>query len=327
MPPPISQSSESTYQLFTTDEIVDQPAGFLHEIVRALCTDDAVRTRASIILSKLLAKGDETLQLDASKSLLPPRVKVCLQCKQEFKEEENAEWACQFHNGYVEIRNKYWKNHDHNRDGPIDTPENRKYDPEGFQWSCCEDELNSPGCAHRSHRAAEEVEKVKESHPLEDNTEAGPQAKKVKLSLPKPTQKDAEPVAVPEGKLVCLQCNEAYWEGFNWPRSCWFHHGSLALDSGAKVWENFDYDNEDELDTEYMREEVPEGFVYECCGESGLSKGCKWGSHISNRNPPETGRTGTTEDTTHGANGDKKAQPATDFQDPISGETSGLSSV
>ncbi|KAM7218355.1 hypothetical protein V8F06_006278 [Rhypophila decipiens] len=219
MPPPISQS---THHLFTTEEIVDQPAGFLREMVRALCSDDAVRTRASILLSKMLAKGDEKLQLDASKPLLPPGVKLCLLCKQEFKEEENANDACQYHD-----------------DG---------------------DETTAKDSITGASGAAIIVAST-----------SG------KLNLPKPTQTDVKSKTVPEGKSVCLQCKELYWEGSNRPRSCWFHDGSLILDSGKEVWEMFDYDREDEIDNDEMREEVPEGFYYECCGESGLSKGCKWG--------------------------------------------------
>ncbi|KAM7195391.1 hypothetical protein V8F33_006732 [Rhypophila sp. PSN 637] len=259
--------------------------------------------------------------------------------------------------GMWKLGTSTWKNHNHNWDGPIDTPKNREYDPEGFQWSCCEWDLDSPGCEHGFHRAAKEVDKVKEGRPLEDSTEAAPEAKKAKLdgnettakdsitgasgaaiivantsgklNLPKPTQTDVNPKTVPEGRSVCLQCKELYWEGSNRPRSCWFHDGSLILDSGKEVWEMFDYDREDEIDNDEMREEVPEGFYYECCGESGLSKGCKWGSHVSNRNPPDTGRTGTMADmdTGRGANGDKKNQSVTDVQDLISGETSCLSSV
>lgn len=47
-----------------------------------------------------------------------------------------------------------------------------------------------------------------------------------------------------------------------------------------------DYDDLAEIDTEEMREEAPQGFTYLCCGETGLSKGCKWGTHSSTRDPP-----------------------------------------
>lgn len=145
---------------------------------------------------------------------------------------------------------------------------------------------------------------------------AGKLANQVPLNLnsaASPSKRDANPKpnTLPDGKKICLECKEEYWEDKNWPRSCWSHNGKLklpdpkmfdfqissmalirrlllagrlALDTTKPVWSNIDYDDEDELDTDEMREQVPEGFVYECCGESGLSKGCKWGKHFSS--PP-----------------------------------------
>ena len=53
------------------------------------------------------------------------------------------------------------------------------------------------------------------------------------------------------------------------------------LETSMPVWDTLDWDGEDELDTDEMREEYPEGFYYECCGDAGDSKGCTWGMHKS----------------------------------------------
>lgn len=58
----------------------------------------------------------------------------------------------------------------------------------------------------------------------------------------------------------------------------------MQLDLDADVWSSFDED--EELDNDEMREQCPEGFIYSCCGDSGDSKGCKWGTHRDTALPP-----------------------------------------
>jgi len=55
--------------------------------------------------------------------------------------------------------------------------------------------------------------------------------------------------------------------------------GSMSVNSDLPVWENVDWDNGDELDTDEMRQDHPEGFEYDCCGGAGNSVGCKRGEH------------------------------------------------
>ncbi|KAM7194469.1 hypothetical protein V8F20_007995 [Naviculisporaceae sp. PSN 640] len=330
MPPPISSSA---HKLFTTEEIVDQPAGFLREIIRALCADDAVRTRTSILLSQLQNGGQEQLEFYGDSNLtrqsntasttpisttnpLPRDVKVCTQCKKEFVPHETVDifnrlHECQFHDGHLYICSEYWEDWDPN-DGPIDTPFNRKHNPKGFRWSCCDSTLDeNDGCqtdlhvynvgamrkeTHRREKADEEVPPCKRLK-LRDETDmthdaitgasgaailtGPPQASTLGVQQTRPG-----PKTLPEGKKICVKCKEEYWEDKNWPRSCWFHDGYLDLNPLHEVWKNMDYDDESEIDTEEMREEVPEGFLYECCGETGLSKGCKWGTHSSSKDLP-----------------------------------------
>lgn len=123
MPPPLPPSP--TQNLFTTEEIVAQPAGFLREIIRALCADDIIRTRASILLAQLRDGGqgqgqlpvkssnkldpnsssagesDSDSETGAGKKPSPSATGVdrCLKCDEEFKHEENEKNSCQYHDG------------------------------------------------------------------------------------------------------------------------------------------------------------------------------------------------------------------------------------
>lgn len=55
----------------------------------------------------------------------------------------------------------------------------------------------------------------------------------------------------------------------------------MVLETSLPVWGSFDWDDWEVLDTEEMREDYPEGFYYDCCGDAGDSKGCRWGIHKS----------------------------------------------
>jgi hypothetical protein len=44
-----------------------------------------------------------------------------------------------------------WADHDENCHGPLDTKSNRRDYPEGFEWSCCDNSGDAPGCEETTH--------------------------------------------------------------------------------------------------------------------------------------------------------------------------------
>lgn len=53
----------------------------------------------------------------------------------------------------------------------------------------------------------------------------------------------------------------------------------MLLVRNSPVWESFDRDSEDELDTDEMRKHYHEGFEWDCCRGAGNSMGCKQTKH------------------------------------------------
>ena len=57
-----------------------------------------------------------------------------------------------------------------------------------------------------------------------------------------------------------------------------FHHpGELEVDYEGDFWADHDEDCHGTIDTNSMRREYPDGFIWDCCGKNGNSKGCKQG--------------------------------------------------
>ncbi|KAM0292246.1 hypothetical protein ACHAO9_003219 [Fusarium lateritium] len=90
--------------------------------------------------------------------------------------------------------------------------------------------------------------------------------------------------------FVCVQCDEAFSQEDNTETSCWYHPGargkktdaavgSLDVDDSEDFWADHDEDCHGEIDTWEMREEMPDGFIWSCCGKLGGRKGCTNGKH------------------------------------------------
>ncbi|KAJ4392695.1 hypothetical protein N0V85_006874 [Neurospora sp. IMI 360204] len=78
---------------------------------------------------------------------------------------------------------------------------------------------------------------------------------------------------------ICVQCDELFEEGDR-SKTCLYHPYDMELDEDAPGWIDWPYPDEI-YDTEIMRKENPDGFVYPCCealGSEGLV-GCKLGRH------------------------------------------------
>ncbi|KAL6704685.1 hypothetical protein ACN47E_007967 [Coniothyrium glycines] len=82
---------------------------------------------------------------------------------------------------------------------------------------------------------------------------------------------------------ICIQCNNEYNVLSNDKRSCIWHEGELEVDHEGDFWADHDERCHGTIDTDEMRREYPEGFIWNCCDESGENEGCKKSRHRPNR--------------------------------------------
>ncbi|RBR23563.1 uncharacterized protein FIESC28_03745 [Fusarium coffeatum] len=81
--------------------------------------------------------------------------------------------------------------------------------------------------------------------------------------------------------FVCVQCDEAFTNEVNTEEPCRYHPGELEVDDEGDFWADHDENCHGEIDTDDMREECPDGFIWDCCNELGGSKGCTAGKHMA----------------------------------------------
>lgn len=59
--------------------------------------------------------------------------------------------------------------------------------------------------------------------------------------------------------------------------------GYLEVDDEGGFWADHDEDCHGKIDTDEMREEFPDGFRWDCCGQTGDAEGCHRGAHQSDQ--------------------------------------------
>jgi hypothetical protein len=106
---------------------------------------------------------------------------------------------------------------------------------------------------------------------------------------------------------ICVQCGEPFYEDSN--RGCRYHSGEFPARTFASVapllnrnlgvmepdydgdfWADHDEDCHGIIDSNEMREEFPDGFVWTCCDKLGSEPGCQVGQHQSNPENSKKGR-------------------------------------
>ncbi|KAI1057560.1 hypothetical protein LB506_001054 [Fusarium annulatum] len=79
---------------------------------------------------------------------------------------------------------------------------------------------------------------------------------------------------------ICVQCDEAFYTNDNNDKdACCYHWRELEVDYDADVWADHDENCHGTIDTDSMREENPEGFVWTCSDKPGDEAGCTFGRH------------------------------------------------
>jgi hypothetical protein len=59
--------------------------------------------------------------------------------------------------------------------------------------------------------------------------------------------------------------------------------GDLEVDWAGDSWADHDENCHGPIDTPEMREEFPDGFIWNCCDETGEAEGCKKARHRPDR--------------------------------------------
>ncbi|KAI1761370.1 hypothetical protein GGR53DRAFT_469369 [Hypoxylon sp. FL1150] len=80
---------------------------------------------------------------------------------------------------------------------------------------------------------------------------------------------------------ICVQCQQPFYKDENNAQACKFHNGNLEVNDDDDFWADHDENVHGEIDTEWMREEFPDGFTWDCCGKSGDTTGCVLGQHAA----------------------------------------------
>ncbi|KAF5601044.1 hypothetical protein FPANT_1908 [Fusarium pseudoanthophilum] len=81
---------------------------------------------------------------------------------------------------------------------------------------------------------------------------------------------------------ICVQCDEAFYANDNNDKeACCYHWGeeTNAFRASTRELTYHDENCHGTIDTESMREENPEGFVWTCCDKPGDEAGCYRGRH------------------------------------------------
>ncbi|KAG1722569.1 hypothetical protein EDB19DRAFT_1767334 [Suillus lakei] len=102
----------------------------------------------------------EAMVVNGKKRKAVPRWDVCANCKEEYDvSDERDDEECCYHSGGLDVDEEYFPDHDEDCHGPMDTEENRAQCPEGFIWSCCDENARSEGCETGQHISGGKVKK------------------------------------------------------------------------------------------------------------------------------------------------------------------------
>ncbi|KJZ77596.1 hypothetical protein HIM_02773 [Hirsutella minnesotensis 3608] len=89
---------------------------------------------------------------------------------------------------------------------------------------------------------------------------------------------------------VCVRCDEVFNTNDRDDEACEYHDGHLEVDDESDFWADHDEMCHGTIDTEEMRKEYPEGFIWTCCGEDGTSDGCLRAMHEADPGKASKGR-------------------------------------
>ncbi|KAK0637442.1 hypothetical protein B0T17DRAFT_464177, partial [Bombardia bombarda] len=134
------------------DAIVNAPTEQLRIVMRALCADYGVLTRAKEFFAKVQEREEQLkASSNAGKRKLSALLETCIQCEEPLFEDDSDK-DCYYHN--VDHESSAWNDWDERCFGRVDTEENRKSYPKGFLYDCYNGDGDSEGCCKVGrHRA------------------------------------------------------------------------------------------------------------------------------------------------------------------------------
>ncbi|KAF3810316.1 hypothetical protein GCG54_00000360 [Colletotrichum gloeosporioides] len=251
-------------------------------ILVALCVDASTREKALRNYYRLMHYeqqlcGQEiirnasaiTTTMGSTKRKAVGEPKICLQCDEIFTEDQNQLGACWYHSGELELMDESAIDREPAEMAlyDLDTEPIRARHPEAFRWCCCRKTGKARGCTPGRHektkaKVLDLARKLKHQETL----------RQVQASA-----KPARPLA------ICVECREAFDPNTSGPRDCFYHPGYLEVDDEGDFWADHDEDCHGKIDTDEMREAFPDGFRWDCCGQTGDAEGCHRGSHRSDQ--------------------------------------------
>ncbi|KAK3935499.1 hypothetical protein QBC46DRAFT_397417 [Diplogelasinospora grovesii] len=136
-------------------------------ILTALCDDSEVKDKALAYLdrlepeAKVKARAPGMGESINKKRKAESEIKICVQCDDTFLEDDNSPRNCRYHSGDMEMDDdsSAWYDWDERCHGTMDSKENRKLYPDGFVWTCCDEEGSAPGCKYGRHQSNPEKSK------------------------------------------------------------------------------------------------------------------------------------------------------------------------
>ncbi|KAK3291413.1 uncharacterized protein B0H64DRAFT_435768 [Chaetomium fimeti] len=93
---------------------------------------------------------------------------------------------------------------------------------------------------------------------------------------------------------ICVRCGETFYDGTT--DKCKYHDGELEPDYDGDFWADHDERCHGVIDTDRMREDFPDGFVWDCCEKLGSEPGCRRGYHESHPDKKYKGYESESED-------------------------------
>ncbi|KXJ87504.1 hypothetical protein Micbo1qcDRAFT_197820 [Microdochium bolleyi] len=114
----------------------------------------------------------------------------------------------------------------------------------------------------------------------------------VKRKMPTTHDESGDSNMMETGAELCIECGSTFDAELNSSQACQFHKENARTEPDLKgdFWADHDEDLHGRIDSEELREEYPDGYLWTCCAETGSHPGCQRGPHKTRFDP--VGRTG-----------------------------------
>ncbi|EAA29852.2 hypothetical protein GE21DRAFT_3838 [Neurospora crassa] len=312
---PIPEELKNVYLMMAIQEA---PESTIRTVLRALCGDAEYKARiVTLMFNKKLPLRPEAITTAAeastsasgSRKRKAPSTEICIQCDEPFEEGDKSV-TCKHHLFDMELDedDETWLEMPIFPEEIADTP--TKYPGDVKESSSEEDDAdeetdedndNPEGRVEGKEKDGDEKEATSNAIALapEDTVRAVLRAltaddvfkSRIATLMAKLPLRPATTAAENSGESndaskkqkaataqICIQCDELFEEG-DTSETCSYHPYDMELDTDAPGW--IEWPRRGVQETEIMRRENPDGFVYPCCEALGSEGhvGCTIGRH------------------------------------------------